>query len=113
MQIPKGYYAKAKKKVRVVITNEQKNRAVMMESLSKILMSVAKAPQILQDPKLKKLFNKIMEMAGISPIEMDVTEAVPQPGMAPATGAPGTPTGTPIDAASMPQLSPVNTAVNA
>lgn len=106
LDIPKGYYSKARKKVRVVITNEQRNKAAIMESLSNILMSVVKAPQILQDPRLKKLFNKIMEMAGISPIEVDTVEAQPQPTMQPQ---PAVPAGVP----SLPTPSPVTAPVNA
>jgi hypothetical protein len=99
LDVPDDYYVKAKKKVRVVITNEQKNRAVILESLSNILMSVVKAPQILQDPRLKKIFNKIMEMAGLSPVEIDSIEgevAQQAPQMA---GQPGVPQG-------LPQLTP-------
>ena len=43
-----------------------------METLNNILLTVAKAPNVLTDPALNKIFTRIIEMsgAGISPLQL-------------------------------------------
>ena len=54
--------------VRVDTTGEQKNKSVMMESLFNVFQIVAKNPAILQDPTLARIFNQMVEAAGVSPV---------------------------------------------
>jgi len=54
--------------VDVVTTGEQKNKAAMLETLFNVFKTVAQAPQILQDPTLARLFNQLVETAGVSPL---------------------------------------------
>lgn len=77
LDIPKGFYKNFKPKVTVVTTGEQKNKAVILETLNNLLITVAKAPQILQDPKLSLIFGKILETSGsgISPISLGLGES--------------------------------------
>jgi hypothetical protein len=77
LKVPKDYYKNLNAKIRVVITNEQRNKAVYLESLSNILQTVAKIPDVLTNPMLKKLFEKIMEISGISPIEISSSQSQP------------------------------------
>lgn len=84
LDIPKGIYKNFTAKVTIVTTGEQKNKAVVLETLNNLLITVAKAPQILQDPKLSVIFAKILETSGsgISPITLGLgmeTLAQPQP----------------------------------
>jgi len=72
LDIPKGQYKNWKPKVTILTTGEQKNKAVILESLNNVLMTAAKAPQVLTDPTLSKVFAKILEVSGsgISPVSL-------------------------------------------
>lgn len=76
IDIPKNYFKGFEGKVTVNTTGEQRNKAVILETLNNILITVAKAPQILQDPKLGMIFAKILEISGsgISPISFGLVE---------------------------------------
>lgn len=54
--------------VDVVTTGEQKNKSAALETLFNIFKIVATTPQILQDPVLARLFNQLVEAAGVSPL---------------------------------------------
>ena len=58
--------------VDIVTTGEQMNKTATLESLSNILTLTAQNPMILQDPVLKEVFARIVEVAGlgISPVEL-------------------------------------------
>ena len=72
LDIPKNFYGNWKPKVTIVTTGEQKNKAVILESLNNVLTVAAKSPQVLTDPTLSKIFAKILEVSGsgISPISL-------------------------------------------
>ena len=71
LDIPDGYYNDMKAKLTINITGEQKNKQVVMETLSNILQTVAANPAILQDNNLMTIFNKILEMSGVSPLSLN------------------------------------------
>jgi hypothetical protein len=79
LEIPDEYYKNLKAKVRVIITNEQRNKAVMLESLSNILANIIKLPQVFPPAMVKKLLEKIMEISGISPIEISSSDTAQTP----------------------------------
>lgn len=86
LDIPKGFFKGFEGKVTVVTTGEQRNKAVILETLNNLLVTIAKAPQILQDPKLSMIFAKILDISGsgISPLsfglgEQQNTEPIPSP----------------------------------
>ena len=83
LDIPKNLYKGWEPKVTIVTTGEQKNKAVILDSLNNILMTVAKAPQILTDPNLSKVFSKILEVSGsgISPVSLGMGNTAPAPDM--------------------------------
>ena len=57
--------------VEILITGEQLDKAAQMETLNTALGMVASNPQVLQDPKVSKLFGKVLELSGgISPVEI-------------------------------------------
>lgn len=72
MDIPKDYYKNLEPKITFSVTGEQRNKAATLESLSNIMMLVAKNPTLLQDPVLAQVFIRIVELsgAGISPITL-------------------------------------------
>lgn len=55
------------------ITGEQKNKQAVLESISNIFQTVAGNPAVLQDPMLRKIFGKILELSGanVSPLELE------------------------------------------
>ena len=70
LDIPDGYYNDMKAKLTINITGEQKNKQVVLETLTNILQTVASNPMILQDNNLMTIFNKILEMSGVSPLSL-------------------------------------------
>jgi len=69
--IPKGYYDDIKYKIDVVITNEQIDVATKLTTLQTILTIIGTNPTILQDPRTKKVFYQLLDLAGISPIQFE------------------------------------------
>jgi hypothetical protein len=65
--------------VDVITTGEQKNKAAMLETLFNVFKTVAQAPQILQDPTLARLFNQLVETAGVSPLLLQPKGAPTEP----------------------------------
>ncbi len=57
--------------IEVEITNEQSDKEAVMTTLTTVMQTVASNPAVLQDPNMKMLFNKILEMTGqVSTIEL-------------------------------------------
>ena len=55
--------------VDVTITGEQKNNAFVAEKLSSIFGQIAQNPTILENPDMRRLFNEILEVSDLSPIQ--------------------------------------------
>lgn len=105
VKIPDDFFDGFVGKMTLNITNEQQNKAAVMQSLSQILQAVQGSfnPQtgtfmLLEDPVLAKIFGTIIETAGVglSPAELGLgrgqkTEPQPQP-TSPEPTAPVTPT---------------------
>jgi hypothetical protein len=110
-KFPNDYF-KGDYGVEVITTGEQKDRQKVLASLFQIFQVVAQNPNVLQNPVMGRLFNEIMETAGVSPALMGSakTPAAPNaaPGaMPPAPGAPipGAPSGAPLPSSITPQPS--------
>ncbi len=56
-------------KIKINIKGKQKNLAQWATGLTNIMRQVISAPQILDNPKLAKLFNQIIEASGFSPLD--------------------------------------------
>ena len=61
LDIPKNFYGNWKPKVTIVTTGEQKNKAVILESLNNVLTVAAKSPRVLTDPTLSKILQKYLK----------------------------------------------------
>jgi hypothetical protein len=73
--------------VEVDITGEQKDNIADMATLSTIFQTVAMNPQILENPKAKTIFNKILLKTGtVSPIELAEIDSQPTMSGAPSGG---------------------------
>jgi len=82
VRIPKGFFDGIEYKVTVDVTGEAIDKAVALESLNTIIMTVAQNPQILTDPTMSKLFNKAAELAGITPVQFQASATAAQNPMA-------------------------------
>lgn len=69
--------------VQILITDEQRNNAFIADKLSSVFGQVAQNPTILQDPYARKLFNEIMELSGLSPIQYSQSMKTQTPSVAP------------------------------
>lgn len=65
--------------VDVITTGEQRNKTAMLETLFNVFQIVANNPAILQDPVLGRLFNQMVEMAGVSPLLLQSNAAQTPP----------------------------------
>lgn len=66
--------------VTVEITNEASNKAERLATLTELLQTIAKSPEILTNPNGKLFFNKILEESSvISPIQFQYANAQPTP----------------------------------
>lgn len=57
--------------IEVEITNEQSDKEAVMTTLTTVMQTIAGNPAVLQDPNMKLLFNKILDMTGaVSSVEL-------------------------------------------
>jgi hypothetical protein len=100
IDVPKDYFKDFKYKITINITGEQRNKAVVLETLNSILTVVAQNPAILQDPALSQIFGKIVEYSGvgISPsVFMQGTPATATKVASEVTAPQGSPTALPAE----------------
>jgi len=71
LKIPRGYYDNLKYKIKITITNEQVDVAAKMQTLQTVLTMLATNPTILQDPRTKRVFYQLLDLAGISPVQFE------------------------------------------
>lgn len=101
LQIENDYYSQTKYGLKVVTTGENDNKKESLESVSSLVQVAMANPQGLQDPRLMKLVNIVLEQSGYSPLEINsINETPTNPLLNPAmqggngaersmTGAPG------------------------
>lgn len=79
IEVPDNYFDDIECKVTVITTGEQKNKAVILQSLSQLMRDVIASfnPNtgefgVLADPTLSKIFNQILELSstGLSPVSL-------------------------------------------
>lgn len=106
IEVPADFFDGVEPKVTVLVTGEQKNKAVILSSLSQLMQTVVQSFNpatgqfgVLEDPTLSKLFNQALELsqAGVSPVSIGK-------GASPTKIAQGSPA--PIPAAPVPTASP-------
>lgn len=66
--LPKDFFEGWEGNTDVITTGEQEDKSAALETLFNLFQVIAKFPQALQDPVLARLFNQIVEKAGVSPL---------------------------------------------
>lgn len=106
IEVPADFFDGVEPKVTVLVTGEQKNKAVILSSLSQLMQTVVQSFNpatgqfgVLEDPTLSKLFNQALELSqsGVSPVSIGK-------GASPTRVAQGTPP--PLPAAPAPTATP-------
>jgi len=77
IKIPKDYFKDFECSVSVIITNEMRNKAAILESLANILAQVGANPMLLQDPVMSQIVSSIVEISG-APISPTLFAQKPQ-----------------------------------
>lgn len=85
--------------IEVNVTGEEKNKALMAEKMGAVFSQIAQNPGLLDDPRMSKLFNEILEASGLSPLAYSTKKMPAPPTNVPAQGVP---------AQSIPQPTPSN-----
>jgi hypothetical protein len=84
---PEGYWDQVADKLYVTVSNERRKKGIVLESLNNVLIQYLQyKPQLDQDPEARKLFNQIVETAGLNPI--DFTNSAPAQQQSPVDEAP-------------------------
>ena len=78
LEIFKDEMKDAEMDVAVNIAGKQKNLAQMTDKLVNILRQLAQNPAILDDPRMAKIFNQVLEASGLSPIDFYMPPKPPQ-----------------------------------
>ena len=87
LEIPKDYFKGFKGKTSINITKELDDKEATIAGLNQILGIVAQNPAVLQDPTLKTIFDKILELdGGISPISLPDAQPQQVQGQQPQNG---------------------------
>ena len=85
LRIEQDYYSNLKYTVKMVITGENDAKKQNIETLSTLYQTTAANPAALQDPRLMKILNMILEQSGYSPLEINtVNETETNPLLNPA-----------------------------
>lgn len=79
IDVPEGYFKDVEFQLDIITTGEQVNKTAVFETISNMIAVVASNPAVLQDPILKKLFAKAVELTGIG-INIDT---IPMPSQTP------------------------------
>src|SRR5258708_9906679 len=64
--------------VKVNIAGKKKDLAAQTDKLTNVCRQIMQAPGILDDPRMAKIFNQILESSGLDPIDFAGKPAQPQ-----------------------------------
>lgn len=85
IMVERNYYLNLKYSIKVVVTGENDAKATNLETLTNIFQNISANPVILQDERLMKILNMIMEQAGVSPLDINAVNQRPtNPALNPA-----------------------------
>lgn len=79
IQILKGEFSGMSLAVKVDVAGKQKDLSGMVDKLTNVFKTVIANPYILQSPPIAAMFNKIIEAAGLDPIDLSNFKVPPLP----------------------------------
>ena len=65
LDIPDNFFKDVEMKLDIITTGEQVNKTAVFETISNMIAVIASNPAVTQDPILKKLLAKAIELSGI------------------------------------------------
>jgi len=74
LSIPRSFYDDLKYKIEIIITGESTDTAAKLTTLQTIFQILGSNPTILQDKRVRKVFYKMMDMAGFNPHDLQLEE---------------------------------------
>lgn len=74
VEIPRGFYDNLKYKIDIVITGEQIDTSSKLTTLQTVFQILGSNPTILQDKRVRRVFYKMMDLAGINPEDLQLFE---------------------------------------
>jgi len=87
LTIPKGYYDQVQENADVIITNEMIDVAAKLTTFQTVFTMLAQNPEILNDPRTRRLFNRWMDLGGLNPVEAGTVDIDPPTVPQAVTGA--------------------------
>lgn len=85
VRVEKAYYSNLDFSVKMIVTGENDAKSQHLDTLSTTFQTIAANPAALQDPRLMKILNLILEQSGYSPLEINgVAETPTNPALNPA-----------------------------
>ncbi len=73
-EVPKGLYDNIKYKTKIIITGEQLDVGARQTTLQTIFQIIGSNPTVLQDKTTRKVFNRMIDLAGINPKDLGLEE---------------------------------------
>ena len=73
--IPEGFYDDVQETVDVLITNESLDVSSRLQTLQIAMQMISGNPAIIQDTKLRTVFFKMLELAGVNPVELNMIDS--------------------------------------
>lgn len=77
LRVLSNYYKDMKYSIKVVIDGENEAKKENLDTLSNSFQTLAANPAALQDPRLMRILNMILEQAGYSPLELNAVNQTP------------------------------------
>ena len=77
VRVEKNYYTDLTYSIKMVITGENDSKKENLETLSDVYQISAANPASLQDPRLIKILNLILEETGFSPLQINAVNQTP------------------------------------
>lgn len=71
LEMKRDFYKNSKFMFDVVITDEQRDTAVMAQNMFKLITDLAQNPAVIEDPVLKVFYTQYAELIGINPLQIE------------------------------------------
>jgi len=77
IEVPKGIYDNLKYKMKIVIQGESIDTASKLTTLQTLFQIIGSNPTVIQDPTVKDILFKMLNLAGFNPMDFEMRDEVP------------------------------------